>query len=97
MVECQEDATDDLDENSRLWAATNANTARLALDRGIAGVNDLILRSLQQSPGDLPKLEKGASVKAGDVKGKLIEKDAAGTLLVDPTGMWVYVAQSAAK
>jgi hypothetical protein len=90
-------ATEDLDQNSRLWAATEANAARLALDRGIAGVNTLILRSLQQSPGDLPKLEKGEHITAGGMKGRLVEKDDTGTLLVDPTGMWVYVAQGFTK
>jgi len=82
----------DLAANTQLWVADGARLARVALDSGLARDTLLIQRGLSQTPQDAAKLGQGASVNEHGLVGKLIEKDAKGTLLVDPRGTWVYVA-----
>jgi hypothetical protein len=89
-------AGEDVAENCRHWSDNNAEIARRALDQGIAGVNALAERGLVQTSGDVQKLQQGAKVDAGARKGKLIEKTDAGTLLLDDSGNWVFLAQSPA-
>jgi hypothetical protein len=89
-------ASGDVAENCQHWSDNKADTARHALDRGIAGVNALAERALIQTGGDVQKLQQGEKVDAGPRKGKLIEKTDAGTLLLDDSGNWVFVAQSPA-
>lgn len=89
-------ADDDLRSNCDKWSLGHARSARLALGLGIERVNALLVRQLQETPDELKKLTEGASVEAGGHKGKLVEQNAEGTLLIDPTGNWVYVAGATA-
>lgn len=87
-------ASGDVAENCRRWSDNNAEIARRALDQGIGGVNALAERGLVQTSGDVQKLQQGEKVDAGHRKGKLIDKTEAGTLLLDDSGNWVFLAQS---
>jgi hypothetical protein len=86
----------DLEENCGKWSWSHAQPARVALDRGIERVNALLVRQLQETPEQLKKLAEGASTEANGHKGKLIEQNDEGILLIDASGTWVYVARGAA-
>jgi hypothetical protein len=83
----------DPDENCKHWSDKNAAAARAALGRGLSGLNGLAQRALAQSEGDVKKLEQGPKGEAAGRKGKLIEKNAEGTLILDILGNWVFQAE----
>jgi hypothetical protein len=89
-------ADDNLASNCSKWSQGHARPARTALDLGIERIDALLVRQLQETPDEIKKQSQGASVEAGGHKGKLVEQSAEGTLLVDPTGRWVYVAGATA-
>lgn len=70
----------DAHENAAEWAANGGTAARSSLDRGIAVVNDLLLRRLSQTPSAETALDQGHELGAAGQHGKLIESSPEGTL-----------------
>ena len=89
-------AGDDMTVNCRKWSQSHAQAARIALDRGIEGVNTLLVRELEATPDQLKKLAEGENTEAHGHKGKLAERNSEGILLVEPGGTWVYIARGTA-
>jgi len=89
-------AGNDMTANCGKWSESHALAARAALDRGIERVNALLMRQLAATPDELKKLSEGESIEANGHKGKLIEQNDQGILLVDAAGTWVYVARGSA-
>jgi hypothetical protein len=87
---------DDTDANVAYWGANNAQAARAALDTGIAKVQELLVRSLSQSPEAAAALDQGAEARVSDRRGALIERSPSGTLIYQKeSGTWVFGRENA--
>ncbi|HWE73859.1 MAG TPA: hypothetical protein VG328_11915 [Stellaceae bacterium] len=81
----------DKDQNIAYWTANNAQATRVALDSGIAKVDELLVRSLSQSPDAAVLLDGGADTKVLDRHGALVERGPNGTLIYQKdSGTWVF-------
>lgn len=83
----------DMPANAARWAADHGALARRGLEQALSKLSEEMCRSLAQSPAVAARLAQGANVSLGPgTTGKLIAKDAQGTLAVTPAGSWVYLA-----
>jgi hypothetical protein len=84
--------TSDDDQNAARWAANDGALARKSIDDGLANVNQLLVRSLTQTPEAAAALDKGRLVNVAGQRGYLVETSEKGTLLfVAQTGRWIFL------
>jgi len=85
--------TDEMEPNAALWAKDGGRLTELALDAALGKLVVLMQKALEYTPGQAAALKKVKNVNVQGFVGRLVERDAEGTLLSNPFGQWFYVAQ----
>ena len=86
--------TKELDQNAAQWAKDGGKQAEEKLDRALAKMAVLTKKALEFTPEQDKALNKTKNQTIQGVVGKVVEKDADGTLLRDNFGLWQYVFDS---